>query len=196
MLYLTFIWHMHQPYYRDLLTGKTNLPWVRLHGIKDYLDMATILEGYPNIHQTFNLVPSLIEQIDYYIKGNCQDIFFELSHKKTNSLSGEEKSFIIQNFFMADTQKMLSLHPRYYELYILAKSRKEFSEQDLRDLQVWFNLAWFDPSFRQTIPELANLVKKARFFSEEDKQVVLAKQIEILGKVIPTYREYQERGQI
>ncbi|MDD5618107.1 MAG: glycoside hydrolase family 57 protein [Candidatus Omnitrophica bacterium] len=196
MLYLTFIWHMHQPYYKDLLTGKVVLPWVRLHGIKDYVDMVTILEKYPKIHQTFNLVPSLIEQIDYYVKGNCHDIFFELSKKKAEDLSWEEKNFIINNFFMADTQKILALHPRYYELYIHAKGKKELNSQDLRDLQVWFNLAWFDPSFRENMPELRNLIKKARFFTEEDKQIVLEKQVDILRQVIPTYKQYQEKGQI
>ena len=69
MLYLAFIWHMHQPYYRDLLTNELYLPWVRLHAIKDYLNMLTILAGYPRIHQTFNLVPCLIEQIQAYIAG-------------------------------------------------------------------------------------------------------------------------------
>jgi alpha-amylase/alpha-mannosidase (GH57 family) len=196
MLYLSFIWHMHQPYYRDLLTGKVNLPWVRLHAIKDYLDMVTILQGYPKIHQTFNLVPSLMEQMDYYAKGDCQDIFFELSKKKPQDLSKEEKDFISTNFFMADTQKILSLHPRYYELYLRAKEEKDLDSQDLRDLQVWFNLAWFDPSFRQDLPELKALVKKARFFTEEDKQVVLEKQIEIIREVIPTYKKYQDKGQI
>ncbi|MDD5005809.1 MAG: glycoside hydrolase family 57 protein [Candidatus Omnitrophica bacterium] len=196
MLYLSFIWHMHQPYYRDLLSGKANLPWVRLHGIKDYLDMVTILEGYPNIHQTFNLVPSLIEQINSYTDGSANDKFFELSKKRADSLSAEESQFITGNFFMADKQKILALHPRYYELYFNAKSKKKFSAQDLLDLQVWFNLAWFDPYFRENIPELKILVKKARFFNEEDKNIILNKQIEILKEIIPTYKKYQDKGQI
>ncbi len=187
---------MHQPYYRDILTSKVNLPWVRLHAIKDYVDMVTILKDYPKIHQTFNLVPSLIEQIDHYVKGSCQDVFFELSQKQASTLSKEEKDFIINNFFMADTQKILALHPRYYELYLHAKEKKDFTNQDLLDLQVWFNLAWFDPIFREDIKELNALTKKARFFSEEDKNIVLAKQIDILKEIVPTYKKYQEKGQI
>jgi len=187
---------MHQPYYNDLITYKATLPWVRLHGIKDYMDMVTILKDYPDIHQTFNLVPSLIEQIDCYTRGVCHDVFFELSKKSSDSLSATEKKFIIDNFFMADTQKILELHPRYYELYLHAKEKREFNDQDIRDLQVWFNLAWFDPSFREDIPELKRVVSKARFFSEDDKRVVLTKQIEILRQIIPTYKKYQEQGQI
>ena len=57
------------------------MPWVRLHGVKDYLDMLQILEKYPKIHQTFNLVPSLIEQIEDYINGTVKDKFLGLSYK-------------------------------------------------------------------------------------------------------------------
>ena len=34
-LYLCFLWHMHQPYYKDPESGTYLLPWVRLHAIKD-----------------------------------------------------------------------------------------------------------------------------------------------------------------
>ena len=72
---------MHQPYYNNLLTGETDFPWVRLHGTKDYLDMVEILEDFPLIHQTFNLVPSLIEQIDCYAQDKVKDKFFEISEQ-------------------------------------------------------------------------------------------------------------------
>lgn len=196
MLYLAFIWHMHQPYYIDLLTGQANLPWVRLHGIKDYLDMVIILEKYPKIHQTFNLVPSLLEQIKSLLNKTTKDKFFILSEKKAEELTIQEKQFIIENFFAADAQKILAIHPRYYQLYLKAKDKKEFNNQDILDLQVWLNLSWFDPYFREDINELNLLTKKARFFSEEDKQIILKKQREILEKIIPSYKDYSQRGQI
>ena len=196
MVYLSFIWHMHQPYYSDLLTNEVNLPWVRLHGVKDYLDMVTILEKYPNIHQTFNLVPSLIEQINSFVDKSVNDKFFKLSEKKADLLSGEEKHFIIDNFFMADEQRVISVHPRYYELYLRSKDKKEFNNQDILDLQVWFNLAWLDPYYRENIKELNSLTKKARFFSEEDKSIVLEKHTDILRRIVPTYKNFQDSGQI
>ncbi len=187
---------MHQPYYKNLLTQEAQLPWVRLHGVKDYLDMVRILEGYPAIHQTFNLVPSLIEQIEDYAENKVKDKYFELSLKPADKLSVTEKELILKTFFHINKEKVIALFPRYYELYLRRSRNKEFSTQDYLDLQAWFNLAWIDASFRQDIPELASLVHKARFFTEEDKQVILKKHLEILSNIIPGYKKSIDSGQI
>ena len=171
------------------------MPWVRLHGVKDYLDMVKILEKYPKVHQTFNLVPSLVEQLEDYGKRNIKDKFLELSYKRACELSKPEQDFLLENFFKINISTVIAIFPRYYELYFKHLAKKEFSTQDFLDLQVWFNLAWLDPSFRQTA-ELDNLVKKARYFSEEEKCLVLDKQAEILEDVIPIYKQFSERGQI
>ena len=42
---LAFFWHQHQPYYPDDVAGENPMPWVRLHGTKDYWGMAMLLEG-------------------------------------------------------------------------------------------------------------------------------------------------------
>ncbi|MFH1202321.1 MAG: glycoside hydrolase family 57 protein [Candidatus Omnitrophota bacterium] len=196
MLYVAFIWHMHQPYYKDLLTGEFHLPWVRLHAVKDYLDMVRILEGFPKIHQTFNLVPSLIEQIQDYAKGDFKERFYELSLKNSRELSTDEKKFILENFFSADPERIISIHPRYCELYLKKQANLEFNPQDFLDLQVWFNLAWIDSLFRKESTQLTAIVRKGRFFSEEEKNIVLKKQIEIIGQVLPAYRKFQDAGQI
>lgn len=195
MLYLSFIWHMHQPYYRDIASGDIELPWVRLHGIKDYLDMVKILGYYPNIRQTFNLVPSLIEQIDAYVQGS-QDKYQKISYKKAVDLSVEEKKFILERFFSINLGNVISIYPRYYQLYLKKEAGKEFFTQDYLDLQVWFNLAWFDHYFKVNLPELSSLINKARNFSEEDKITALNKQIDILKEIIPAYKEFQDRNQI
>ncbi len=196
MLYLAFIFHMHQPYYKDLLTQEAALPWVRLHGVKDYLDMVKILEKYPLIRQTFNIVPSLFEQIEDYTNRNIKDKFFELSYKEASSLTGEEKSFILENFFSINKDTVIATFPRYFELYFKRENQKDFNTQDYLDLQAWFNLAWIDPYFRNSIPELKKVVAKARFFTEEEKHTVLDKQVEILEDIIPTYRNFMALGQI
>src|SRR3989338_3762497 len=130
MLYLAFIFHMHQPYYQNLLTQETPMPWVRLHGTKDYLDMVQILENYPLIHQTFNLVPSLIEQLEDYTQRTVKDKFLELSYKPASELTAQEKEFIRENFFMMNKERVISTHPRYYELYLKKQAHKEFNTQD------------------------------------------------------------------
>lgn len=196
MLNLAFIFHMHQPYYKNLLTQESDLPWVRLHGVKDYLDMVQILEKFPKIKQTFNVVPSLFEQIEDYNNGKVKDKFFELSKKPASQLSTEDKKFILQNFFSINNEKVISIFPRYYQLHAQKRHNQEFSPQDYLDLQLLFNLAWIDPSFRQNIPELRSISSKERFFTEQDKEIVLDKQLSILKGIIPAYCQYKQTGQI
>ena len=196
MLNLAFIYHMHQPYYKNLLTEQTEFPWVRLHGTKDYLDMVKMLENYPAVHQTFNLVPGLLEQIEDYTNGRVKDKFLEHSYKPAADLTDQEKTFIRENFFMINKDKVIIFIPRYYELFLKKQANQPFSTQDYLDLQVWFNLAWIDPLFRQQMPELRKIVSKARFYSEADKWMVLSKQIEILEDIIPTYRSFMEKNQV
>lgn len=206
-LYVAFIWHMHQPYYKNLLSGETTLPWVRLHAIKDYLDMVEILEDFPNLHQTFNLVPSLLEQFEGLLEPSSRkDRFYELTLKKPEGLTENEKIFLLRNFFMANWETMIKPLPKYYDL--LAKRGryfspegipailKRFNAQDYMDLQVLFNLAWFDPSHREKDPQLKELVKKGKYYTEEDKKVILNKQLEIIQRIIPTYKKMQDEERI
>ena len=55
---------MHQPQYRNLLTGRQLRPWAYLHGIKDYVDMAVHLESVPEACAVVNFSPVLLEQLD------------------------------------------------------------------------------------------------------------------------------------
>ena len=187
---------MHQPYYKNLLTGEVSAPWVRLHGIKDYLDMVLMLKGYPEVRLTFNLVPSLVEQIQDYAQGHIHDKYLYLSYKPAQELTSEDKQFLLGSFFSMFLERGIAVHPRYYQLYLKKKSGKQFTEQDFRDLQVWFNLSWFDPYFRKNMPQLKELVNKGRFFSEAEKYVCLDEQTEVLKQIIPAYKEFQSSGQI
>ncbi len=198
-LHIAFVWHMHQPYYRDRVTGACSMPWVRLHGSKDYLDMVQMLDEFPTIHQTFNLVPSLLEQLQEYLPPqNRSDTFLDVSRKPAAELSEEEKRFLLQHFFMANVERMIKPHPRYHDL--LAKrgpeALKRFKPQDYLDLQVWFNLAWIDPWLRRRDADLARLEQKGAQFTEEEKQLVLEKQTALLRQIIPAYRAAQARGQV
>ena len=196
MLYLAFIFHMHQPYYKNLLTQEVPSPWVRLHATKDYSDMVLILERFPQIHQTFNLVPSLVEQLEDYIENKSKDTFEIVSEKKNEELTPADKDFIRANFFKIDPLRVISHMPRFYQLYGKFLDNSHFSDQDYLDLVVCFNLAWIDPYFRQNSPELKAIENKDRFFSEEDKQTVLKIQKEIIRQTLPTYKRFAEKGQI
>ena len=205
-LSLLFVWHQHQPLYKDALANRYELPWVRLHATKDYYDMAALLDDYPSIKANFNLVPSLLAQLDDYASGNAQDKFLELTLKKTADLSFEEHQFILQNFFMAHWAHMIDPYPRYRELLekrgrlvsqeLLSRAQKYFKEQDWRDLQVWFNLTWFDPYWREKDPLIKELFEKGKHFTEEEKQKLADKQREICSLIVSKHKELQDRGQI
>jgi len=172
------------------------LPWVRLHGVKDYLDMVQILEKFPKIKQTFNVVPSLFEQVEDYNNGLVKDKFSELTKKPAPELTKSDKEFLLQNFFSINRERVIATFARYYELYLKKQRGQEFSTQDYLDLQLYFNLAWIDPSFRKNIPELKKICAKERFFNEEDKHIVLDKQLLILKEIIPAYRLFKQNNQI
>lgn len=201
---LSVIWHMHQPYYRKAGQDELVMPWVRLHAIKDYYDMAQLAELYPHVPQTFNLVPSLLEQLLGYVDGRYTDRYLRLSRLSPEALTEEEKWFIIERFFDAQTQRMVLPYPRYRELFDLRggpvaarNAQRLFGEHELRDLQVWFNLAWFDPLWKETPGDLCHtLIAKGRLFSEEEKHALLDKQLEIMREVVPLHRRLQDEGRI
>jgi starch synthase len=194
-LHLALVWHLHQPYYKDDLTATYLLPWVRLRSSKDYQKMAALLEAYPRLRQTFNLVPSLLTQIEDHASGSLKDLFGDLSRKPAESLNAEERSFLLK--WMREPQRFLRVQasPRYAEL--AGRSPTDtFTTEDLRDLQVWYNLAWCDPVWVEHDPALSALKAKDRHFSEADKQTLFGAQLEAVGRVISSYSELARRGQV
>ena len=69
MTRVALLWHMHQPFYEDLVTREHILPWVRLHALKDYYGMVALLREFPDVRATFNLVPSLLVQLEAFAAG-------------------------------------------------------------------------------------------------------------------------------
>ena len=193
-LHVAFVWHMHQPYYKDDLTSTYLLPWVRLRAAKDYFKMPALLDGYPTVRATFNLVPSLLAQIEDYGKEESVDLFLNLSKRPANDLSAEERDFILRWVRESPRSLRVQQSPRYLELASRLPDAK-FTVQDIRDLQIWFNLAWCDPVWMENDPRLAELKAKDRDFTEEDKSILFAAQLERIRSVMPKYRELAERGQ-
>lgn len=200
---LCFLWHMHQPFYKDLVSGEYRLPWTRMHALKDYYGMVKILEEFPQIHQTFNLVPSMMVQVDDYARGEAKDPFLACALKPAEQLSWDEQTFILRNFFMANPARMIYRYPRYGELFnayqaqkAAAKNAVGFGPREFRDLQVWSQLAWFDEEFQEHDPEVRALIEKGHSFSLEDQALMGRKQREICALVIPQYRKLAASGQI
>ncbi len=203
-IYVAFLWHQHQPYYKDLLTGKFVLPWVRLHGIRDYIGMAQVVSRFPDIRVTINLVPSLLAQIEEYARGEAEDELLRLLKLPASELTKEEKEFVVSNAFSANLQTMIRPHPGYLELHHKCRAARAsdkklstvYDEQELTDLEVWSILAWFHPLIADADPIVNGLISKDRDFTEEDKQALLHKQQEVLADIIPLHRKLQEDGQI
>lgn len=204
--YLAFLWHQHQPIYKNPLSDTYELPWVRLHATKDYYDMVAILDDYPKIKSNINLVPSLLIQLDEYSKGIAKDKFLDLTLKPVLELSEEEKVFILMNFFMANWETMVFPYNRYHQL--LDKRGRQtsqadvrrilnyFKNEDIRDLQVWFNLSWFDPYWRKHDEFINSLYVKGRDFTEDEKHKLIEKQLQICGMIVAKHKELQDKGQI
>ncbi|HYR44761.1 MAG TPA: glycoside hydrolase, partial [Terriglobia bacterium] len=191
---VSFLWHMHQPFYKDPVRRCYVMPWAYLHGIKDYLGMPALLEEFPDVHQTFNLVPSLVLQLEEYARGEAHDPSMDLAFKPVDQLSPEDRGLIIERFFPIPTRTMLQPFPRYFELYERrsdASRHHAFSDQDICDIQVWWTLVWMDYDRRPK-----DLVEKGRDFTENDKTRLRRMVQDTIREIIPEYRRMQERGSI
>ena len=196
MVKLALLWHMHQPYYEDLATGEHILPWVRLHAIKDYWGMAAVLREFPRIRVTFNLVPSLIAQVEAFAADRARDRHLAMGLKPAAELTADEARWMVANGFHAPYDQMIRPYPRYAELHACRMDRRAFSEAHLRDLQVWHKLAWMDPDLLIADARLTSLIRKDRGYTEDDKASLRAVELELLGRVVPEYRAAGERGQV
>lgn len=200
-LYVAVIWHQHQPLYKSRTAGQYRLPWVRLHGTKDYLDLVLLLERYPRLHQTVNLVPSLILQIEDYVAGTAFDPYLALALSAAETLSREQKQFIIEHFFDGNHHTLVDPHPRYAELFYQRQDKgrewclDRWDQADYDDLLAWHNLAWFDPLFWDD-PDVAGWMTQQKGFTLSDRQRIYSKQREILSRIIPQHRKMQESGQL
>jgi alpha-amylase/alpha-mannosidase (GH57 family) len=200
---VALLWHHHQPFYEDLVTGEHILPWVRLHGLKDYYGMAALLREFPKVRLTFNLVPSLLVQLEAFASERARDRHLEIGLKPAEHLTDEERTFLVANGFHAPRGRMVDAYPRYGELLrkreqygAAPTAARQFSVGEIRDLQVWHKLAWVDPSYLETDGRVRDLVQKGRHFQEDDKAILREVELEILRRVVPEYVEGAARGQV
>jgi alpha-amylase/alpha-mannosidase (GH57 family) len=207
-LHLAILWHQHQPLYRQLdapsARGSHAQPWVRLHAIRDYYSMASLVAEHPAVHLTINLTPVLLWQIEDYVERGGTDTALELTLTPAAQLAGEERETVLATFFDAHWHNQIFPHERYRELFAQRSEGLAFGAQDLRDLQMWFNLAWFGKEFRDGDVTLVTgetvsvhrFVEQQRDYSTADIMAMVAEQMKILRAIIPLHRALQDRGQI
>ncbi len=200
--YLMLLWHMHQPFYKDLAEQAYAMPWVRLHALKDYYGMLAILREFPSVHATFNLVPSLLAQLEEYARDEAREPAFELAFRPVGDLSLEDKYEFLASAFQLNAENLLNRYPRFRELQkkVQAADRRSaarlLTPQEVVDLQVLSQVAWFDEIYLESDPDIRGVVAKERGYTEEDKALLRKKELEILNKVLEECRRASEGGQV
>ena len=206
---LVLCWHMHQPDYRDYLSGEYAQPWTYLHAIKDYTDMVFHLENAPGAKAVFNFVPILLEQLMDYDEqlssGNIRDPLLKLLAKEDlESLSSDEREHILESCFRSNHHKMVRPYPAYSHLFdafqfFEAKgsgSLNYLSSQYMGDLLVWYHLAWSGESVRRSHETVASLMAKGNQFTFEDRKALFDLIGELIRGLIPRYRALAQSGRI
>ncbi|HZZ79196.1 MAG TPA: glycoside hydrolase family 57 protein [Gemmataceae bacterium] len=201
---LAFFWHQHQPYYPDDFAGENPMPWVRLHGVKDYLGMALHLLEVPEMRCSINLVPSLLTQILAYTDKGATDRFLQVARIPARDLTQQDSLYLLDQYFMANHEHMIKPWPRFWELLhrrapgknTAREALRRFHERDLRDLQTLYNLAWIHPLVFEKDTDLRALRDKARNFTEEEKNLVLDRHLSLMKQIIPLHRKLAESGQV
>ena len=200
-LSIAFYWHMHQPVYQLTSNGDYIMPWVRLHAVKDYLDMALWAKKFDKLKLNFNFVPVLLDSIIEYAENDAHDIHSRLTITPKNKLNNEDKIFILNNFFDANYQTMILTNEEYHRLYQIVQAHgttntEIFTNQEYADIMALFNLAWIDPSFKTSNKELKRLVKKGKNYTLEDRIEIIDIQREIIRKIIPTLKRLSNKNKI
>ena len=183
---------MHQPSYADK-SGILQMPWVFLHSIKDYLDMPWLLSKYPNLKATFNLTPTLINQIKIYEKeGYKKDKFLSIWIKDVKALSCDERSYLIKICKSAQYDTMVKPFKRYDEIFHF----KEYDKAALLDLEMLFILSWCGNYLRENDKTIQNLIQKGRYFTQNDKEELLERLLGFIPKILPFYKKLLQKNQI
>ncbi|MBI4757281.1 MAG: glycoside hydrolase [Betaproteobacteria bacterium] len=206
---IVFLWHMHQPDYRDRVAGEFRLPWVYLHAIKDYSDMAGHLERHPGVHAVVNFVPVLLEQIedyaDQFASGQFRDPLLRLLGRSEEArLTPAEREFVLEACFRSNHVTMVEPFPRYRRLLDLFKTLEAqgnaalnyLSDAYFHDLLTWYHLAWTGETERRSRQVLAELMAKGEGYGTDDRLRLRAALGEIVSGIVPRYRALAERGQI
>ena len=206
---LLLLWHMHQPDYRDRSTGEFTMPWVYLHAIKDYSDMAWHLEQNPRMHAVVNFVPILLDQIedycDQFSTGVLRDPLLRLlAHAEGAPFSEAERQLAFNHCFRANHLRLIAPFAPYkllHDLFVETKAHGPdslgyLSDRYLCDLVTWYHLSWTGETVRRESEVVAQLMAQGRRFSADDRSALMQVIAEQVRQVIPRYRALARRGQV
>jgi alpha-amylase/alpha-mannosidase (GH57 family) len=208
-LNLVLLWHMHQPDYRNYDTNEFEMPWVYLHAIKDYTDMAYHLEMHPQVKAIVNFVPILLDQLedyaDQFSQGQIRDPLLRLlAEPNLDQIPASDRFCIFDRCFQSNHTTMLQPYPAYKRLHDLYDTVQEwgetelvyFSGQYLADLLMWYHLAWTGESVRRNNETVMKLMAQSEGFSHANRMDLFNLIGELIDGIIPRYRKLAESGQI
>jgi alpha-amylase/alpha-mannosidase (GH57 family) len=206
---LVFLWHMHQPDYRDHTSGEHVLPWVYLHGLKDYTDMADHLERHPRIKSVVNFVPVLLDQLEDYCaqfrSGSFRDPLLRLlAAQDLTNIPPADRRLLLEACFRSNHHTMLAPFPRYKRLHDLYADLSREGEYALAylsgdyfaDLVTWYHLAWTGETERRRQPLIAELMSRGEGYRYTERRALLDLIGATLQQLVPRYRALQDRGQV
>jgi alpha-amylase/alpha-mannosidase (GH57 family) len=208
---VVLLWHMHQPQYRDALTGQYVLPWTYLHAIKDYIDMAAHLEAQPNARAVVNFTPVLIEQLEElsqkigaHLKSDAPlpDPVLGLLSATPIPQTPTERLDLMKACLRAQRKNLIERFGPYLELATIAESLATpervmyASDQLIHDLAVWYHLAWVGETVRRSDARIAALTAQGRAFTAQQRRELLTLIGELVSTVVPRFRKLGESGQI
>ena len=206
---LALVWHMHQPEYRDYATGEFREPWVYLHAIKDYADMAAHLERHPGVRAVVNYVPVLLDQLDDYADqfatGRVRDpLLRALVHDPATPFSPAERELIVARCFRANHEKMVRPYQAYaglHELYEgLARQGRTaltyLSDQYFHDLVTWYHLVWTGETVRRDSALITRLMTQGMGFTHADRQALFAVLGEVVRDIVPRWTRLASDGRV
>ncbi len=201
-LKLAFLWHMHQPYYKDDLNDKYVMPWVFLHAIKDYYEMPYFAQ-ICGAKVTFNLVPSLMLQLKEYENFSVNDTLLTLIKKDVLVLDEKDRVLLAKRLFDSNYKNMIEPLYRYSELYHKRESFKDLEEfakalnyDELLDLEVLFILSWCGTYLRENNRVVKELLEKGSGFSQDDKTTLFVELHSFIGTILPYYKTLLEQNLI
>jgi alpha-amylase/alpha-mannosidase (GH57 family) len=204
------LWHMHQPQYRDALSGQYTLPWTYLHAIKDYTDMAAHLEGNAQARCVVNFTPLLIEQLEEIgsriaahleTGSELPDPILALLGPGSVPTEPAARLELLHGCLRAQRKQMIERFGPYLELATIAETlgtpeRVSYaSDQFIHDLAVWYHLAWLGETVRRTDSLIARLTERGRDYTAGERRALLELIGELVTQIIPRYRALAERGQ-
>ena len=211
-LKVVLFWHMHQPEYRDALNQQYQLPWTYLHAIKDYVDMAAILEQQPAASAVVNFVPILLEQIDDYARQarafldarqEVNDPLLAALAAERFSAEPEQRLHLIKACLRANEARLIHRFEPYRclaEIMALVDDKPEMlmylSDTYVADIITWYHLAWLGETVRRDDKRIKRLISKGQQFSHADRLMLFEIITELLEGVIPRYRALAEQGRV